>query len=129
MDLSVPDRRNITDHKLQVDLWALIIGAVILGVICSCFESDSYSSPSSGTTDQENNGIRHFSDGTWDVECVFGERQKSDGTYSYKDFWDREVTSDGRIIDNFGSIYDKSTGERIGTRWTDCFGIVHDEID
>lgn len=110
-------------------MWALIIGAVILGVICSCSESDSYSSPSSRTEDQEDNGIRYFKDGTWDVEGVFGERQRSDGTYSYKDFWDREVTSDGRVIDNFNFIYDQSTGERIGTRWVDVFGVVHDEID
>ena len=111
-------------------MWALIIGAVILGVICSCSESDSYSSTSSGTGDQESNGIRYFKDGTWDVEeGVFGTRQRSDGTYSYKDFWDREVTSDGRIIDSFNHIYDQSTGERVGTRWVDFWGVVHDEID
>lgn len=110
-------------------MWAIIIGAVIVGVICACSESDSYSSSSSGTEEQENNGIRFFNNGDWDVEGVLGERQRSDGTYSYKDYWDREITSDGKIIDNFGFIYDQSTGERVGTRWTDCFGVIHDEID
>lgn len=118
-------------------MWAILIGAIIVGILCASSESGSYSSsnygndctPSYNTEEQENNGIRRFKDGTWDVEGVFGERQRSDGTYSYKDFWDREITSDGKMIDQLGRIYDQSTGERIGTRWTDCFGAIHDDID
>ena len=110
-------------------LWALVLGTVFLAFCCSNGDSDSYCSTSSGTEDHEDNGIRYFKDGTWDVEDVFGRRQRSDGTYSYKDFWDREVTSDGRVIDSFNNIYDQSTGERIGTRWVDFLGVVHDEID
>lgn len=110
-------------------MWAVVIGAIIIGILCSCSESDSYRSSTSGAEAEDDNDIRVFGDGTWDTKGIFGERQRSNGTYSYKDFWDREVTSEGKIIDQNGLIWDKSTGERIGVRWTDVFGVVHDEID
>lgn len=107
-------------------MWALIIGAVIFGVICSCSDPDSYSSTSSYDEHEEQSERlfdKVYSDGSWRTKGLLSDYEYSDGKSSWVGFFGEEHRSNGEVVTSDGYVY--KDGQHVGYEIEDFWGITH----